>query len=245
MYYYDYNIYKSHITQCCFDIDIVQTFSLHYITIALVSHDGVKVFFLYCDIVSRCLQRKWPRSRDRFLSPLIIITTSKGKIETKVQHHRKIIWEGNMGKWKNENSLLLITSQTGDLTFHFGRFPHSDCCPGLCLRVKTNQRHLYGEDCWPLKGLGQFRPACFVFSPFLFPLTLSSCPVCLRRKVGKFLQATSLQVSVGFKHAHWDFGTVHVSTVVSDSALYGGWHFVTIGEVSFFSQILSFLVYFG
>lgn len=69
---------------------------------------------------------------------------------------------------------------------------------------------------------------------FSFPphsLFLSS--LFKERKIGKFLQATLLQVSVGFKHAHWGFGTVHVSAVVSDSALYRGWHFVTIGEVSF------------
>lgn len=96
----------------------------------------------------------------------------RGKIETKKKSQR--------------SRLLLITSQTGDLAFHLGRFPYFSSCPGLCLRVKTNQRHLYVEDCWPLKEPSQFRPACCVFSPlllffsFLFPLPLPSLPVCFR-----------------------------------------------------------------
>lgn len=56
--------------------------------------------------------------------------------------------------------------------------------------------------------------------------------------MGKFLRATLLQVSLGFKHAHWGFGAVHVGAVVSDSALCRGGHFVTIGEVSFHTAFL-------
>lgn len=83
----------------------------------------------------------------------------------------------------------------------------------------------------------------FSFSPFLCFPTLHSCPVFLKskKKVGKFLLATSLQVSVESKHAHWDFGAAHVSAVIPDRPLYHWGHFVTVCEVSFHSFFLFIL----
>lgn len=109
---------------------------------------------------------------------LFIIKTPEENLEIKTLQRREIIWKrkGERLKQKKKNwrsRLLLITSQTGDLAFHFGRFPYFSSCPGLCLRVKTNQRHLYVEDCWPLKEPSQFRPACCVFSPLLLFFSLS------------------------------------------------------------------------
>lgn len=138
---------------------------------------------------------------------------------------------------KKQNSLLLITSQTGDLTFHFGSFPYALQLLPRTDWVKTNQRHLKRTvGLWRDWARSDQPAALSLLLSFSFPshsLFLS----CLfkERKVGKFLQATLLQVFVGFKHAHWGCGTVHVRAVVSDSALYRGGHFVTIGEVSFYT----------
>lgn len=58
----------------------------------------------------------------------------------------------------------------------------------VSLRVKTNQRHLHVQRCWPLKGsTSSGQPAA---PSLLSSLTLSFRPVCLRGRAGKFLQAT-------------------------------------------------------
>ena len=51
--------------------------------------------------------------------------------------------------------------------------------------------------------------------------------------MGEFLRATLLQVSLGFKHAHWGFAAVQVGAAVSDPALRRPGLFVAVGEVSF------------
>lgn len=54
----------------------------------------------------------------------------------KLQHHRQIIWKSK-GVWseggEKKCSLLLITSQTGDLTFHLGSFPRSSSWAQDCV----------------------------------------------------------------------------------------------------------------
>lgn len=82
--------------------------------------------------------------------------------------------------WKNGSASNYLEKYI--FTFLFGIFLQPSSCPGLRVREMNNQRHLYGEHYWPLKGLGQFRPACCIFSPSLSSLSLPVCPVCLRRE---------------------------------------------------------------
>lgn len=103
---------------------------------------------------------------------------------------------------------------------------------------------------WRTVGLWRNRassgqPAAFsLLYSFSFPSPspFSSC-LFQEWRIGAFLQATLLQLSVGFKHAHWGFGTVHVSAVLSDPSLFHWGLFVAVGEVSFHTALFFFVVF--